>query len=39
MAIERGLYGMPNGEDTLGNQGEVGIEEVLEIEVEMPEIS
>ena len=39
MAIERGLYGMPNGEDTLGNLGEVGIEDVLEIEVEMPEIS
>jgi len=39
MAIERSLNGMPDGEDTLGNLGEVGIEDVLEIEVEMPEIS
>ena len=39
MAIERSLNGMPQGEGTLGNLGEVGIEDVLEIEVEMPEIS
>ena len=40
MAIERGLYSMPEGmEGTLGNLGEVGIEDVLEIEVEAPEIT
>jgi len=39
MAIERSLNGMLQGEDTLGNLGEVGIEDVLEIEVDMPEIS
>ena len=39
MAIERSLNGMPQGEGTLGNLGEVGIEDVLEIEIEAPEIS
>ena len=29
MAIERSLNGMPKGEGTLGNLGEVGIEDVL----------
>ena len=27
MAIERGLYNMPEGEGTLGNLGEVGIDD------------
>ena len=39
MAIERSLNGMPQGEGPLGNLGEVGIEDVLEIEIEAPEIS
>ena len=39
MAIERSLNGMPKGEGTLGNLGEVGIEDALEIEIEAPEIS
>jgi len=39
MAIERSLYERLNGEDILGNVGEVGIEDVLEIEVDMPEIN
>ena len=40
MAIERGLYSMPEGmEGTLGNLGEVGIEAVLEIEIEAPDIN
>jgi hypothetical protein len=39
MAIERGLYSMPEGEGTLGNLGEVGIEDVLEIEIDAPEIN
>ena len=36
MAIERSLNGM--GESIEGNAGEIGIDEVLEIEIEAPEI-
>ena len=39
MAIERGLYEMPEAEDTLGNLEEVSIEDVLEIEVDGPEVA
>ena len=39
MAIERSLYEMPEGEGTLGNIAEVGIEDVLEIEIDAPEIT
>ena len=39
MAIERGLYEMPGAEDTLGNLEEVSIEDVLEIEVDGPEVA
>ena len=36
MAIERRLNGM--GESIEGNTGEIGLDEVLEIEIEEPEI-
>ena len=39
MAIERSLYGMPEGEGGLENVGDIGVADVLEIEIDMPEIT
>ena len=39
MAIERSLYGMPEGEGGLENVGDVSVADVLEIEIDMPEIT